>query len=99
MKKLKIELPHINYIVEVVPITKKNAKLSKIAETEKFDNKSVIRIPFPPKRHEISTVVHEIIHVLRFICEDRNMDFTLESEHMAYIATHILNKIMSLEYT
>lgn len=43
----------------------------------------------PIEEHDLSTLVHEIIHALQFICDDRGIEFTDEMEHMAYVADYI----------
>lgn len=44
------------------------------------------------------TMAHEIMHVLRNICVDFNMDFTRESEHMAYLMQWLLGKAFGYEW-
>ena len=43
-------------------------------------------------------VAHELIHVLQFICADRNMDFVREQEHMAYIMHYLMGKVYGHTY-
>lgn len=44
-------------------------------------------------------IAHEIVHLLRFICIDFNMQFEHESEHMAYLMQYILGKAYGCEWS
>jgi hypothetical protein len=39
-----------------------------------------------------------LIHVLQFICVDRNMDFTVETEHMGYLMHYLMGQVLGFEY-
>lgn len=69
------------------------------AATERDSRDSAtIYIPLPVSRNDMPTLVHEIIHVLQYICESRHVDFIQEQEHMAYIANHIFNQATGFHY-
>lgn len=44
-----------------------------------------------------SDLVHEIIHILQYICEDWHMNFINEREHLAYIAGYIFDEICDIK--
>ena len=89
---MKIYLAHINYTVKVkryrkVPDGSPNA----IAYVERIDkNTSVIHIP---NKFGAGDLSHELIHVLQNICQDRDMEFTREVEHMGYLMHYLMSKI------
>ncbi|MDE2102083.1 MAG: hypothetical protein KGL39_32860 [Patescibacteria group bacterium] len=58
----------------------------------KGEVKIVLPFPLGEKRHNV--LVHEIIHVLQYICEDSTIDFVAEMEHMAYIADWLFDAIL-----
>lgn len=97
---MKIYLPHLHYTIHVKQIPKRplieNAKAyvqshGKLACTIFLDRKA--------KRMDPADLAHELIHVLQFICLERNIDFTLEQEHMGYIMHFLMGKIMGREYS
>ena len=40
-------------------------------------------------------IFHEIIHAIQYICEERGMDMELEKESVAYMATYLLESILT----
>jgi hypothetical protein len=95
---VKIYLPHINYTVHVFTLKKRHKILPNAkAYAQKGENgkSSAIYLPSKPTP---GTVAHEVVHVLRYICEARDMSFLLEEEHMAYIAQHLTNEILGYEW-
>lgn len=95
---MKVYLPHINYTVFIKTFEKSPKELSsaKAYTAKGADGKSCVM--YLPKKVTPGTVVHEVVHVLRYICEDKNMSFLLEEEHMAYIAQYITNEALGYEY-
>lgn len=83
----KIFLPHINYTVTVKEFKKLEGFVPTKAYTEYIDSRNCIL--HLPKNIQGSMLCHEIVHVLQFICKARNMEFTLESEHMGYISQYL----------
>ena len=51
-----------------------------------------------PKFKDFPSVAHEVIHCLQWIAKDRNIDFTKEEEHFAYMMQFILNRIFGFSY-
>lgn len=43
-------------------------------------------------------LAHEIMHVLRHICDDYQMNFIKESEHMAYLMQYLLGTAFGYEW-
>ena len=62
-------------------------------------NQSTIYINLPLKEKDSGSLIHEIVHVLQYICEARHIDFISEMEHTAYIAHYIFNKATGYEYS
>lgn len=95
---MKVYLPHIHYTVHILTFKKspKELPVAKAYTVKGADGKSCAM--YLPKNVKPGTVVHEVVHVLRYICEDKNMSFLLEEEHMAYIAQYLTNKILGYEY-
>jgi hypothetical protein len=93
---MKIYLPHINYTVEVRKYKPEPSLPNAFVWCERIDkNKTVLYLR--PKTPAPS-IAHELVHVLRYICRDRHMDFTLEEEHMAYIMQYLLGKLTGMEW-
>ncbi len=96
---MKIELPHIGYTVIVKQRKAYPGRDSSFALCERTDlNTSTIYIETPVPRKRDSTLAHELTHVLRNICEDRDMYFQEEREHMAYIMQYLMNRILGYKY-
>ena len=97
---MEIQIKHLGYTVKVKP--RKSHKTSPewmLFVTERTDaNTSTIFIDSPVKTSDIPSVIHEIVHVLQYLCADRGIDFSQEQEHTAYIAQHILNEILDYKY-
>lgn len=97
---MKIELPHIGYTVHIKDrrVSKRAASTMHAATERMSAHSATIYIPLPLKRQDEPTLVHEIIHVLQYICESKHIDFVQEQEHMAYIANHIFNRALGYHY-
>lgn len=91
-----IFIPHLKYKIKVklIPIpNKRPAGMESVGAYTTFYDDQNCTI-FLPARSPVRVIAHEIVHVLREMCIDRNMDFIKESEHMAYIMQYILGKIL-----
>lgn len=100
---MKIQIPHINYTVTIKDIAKKDTsnifKNKPTGIAEQVDkNNAIIYLPKEIKHYQHGIVGHEIIHILQFIAEDRNMNFVLEQEHFAYLFMYIFGKVLGYEY-
>lgn len=96
----EIYIPHLDYKIFIRDIKKSafNERFKGLVESlDKFY--AICYIDYPVKKNYLGTLIHEIIHLLRYICIERNMDFAQESEHMAYLAQYIFNEIMGYEYS
>jgi len=100
---MKIQIPHINYTVTIKDINKTNKinifKNKPTGLAEQVDkNNAIIYLPKKISHYHHGIVGHEIIHVLQFIAEDRNMNFILEQEHFAYIFMYLFGEICGYGY-
>lgn len=97
---MKVYLPHINYTVLIKKrgVCKKAPAWMKAVAEKTSPNSATIYIKLPISRNDYPTLVHELIHVLQYICASRNIDFTAEQEHMAYIGNYIFNKATGFHY-
>lgn len=93
---MKIYLPHINYTVHVLTLKKGPFENTK-AYTEKGANGRSCAV-YLPKKPTPSLVAHELMHVIRYICKDRHMDFLLEEEHLAYTMQYLMGRVLGYEY-
>lgn len=101
---MKITIPHIFYTIEVKD-TKNPPKDIKefldkgfIACIAKGKNRSRLYIKHPIRNSDIPTLCHELIHILQHICKERDILFTNEEEHCAYMFQYMLNEILGYEY-
>lgn len=91
-----IFIPHLKYQIKVkqIPLpSKRPAGMESVGAYTTFYDDQNCTI-FLPKRPPIRVIAHEVVHILRQMCIERNMDFTQESEHMAYVMQYILGKIL-----
>lgn len=97
---MKIYFPHIAYTVYVKDIKGLKERLpGATAQTDCINRStSIIWLKYPIDRTSPPTIAHEIIHVIRNILLDRNTRLKNENEHMAYIAQHIMGKVLNLVY-
>ena len=96
VKPMKLFLPHIHYTIHIrkmksVPAELPNAK----SYAEELDeNNCAIYLT---TKDSPPSIAHEIIHALKYMCIRRDMEFTKESEHMAYIMQYLMCKILGYE--
>lgn len=100
-KAYKIQIPHLGYTI-IYGINKKEF-IDRQANSVMFaenTNKNMGAIIFrkQPNDADISTVAHEVVHVLQFICRRRNINMEDETEHMGYLMQYILNEIRGYKY-
>ena len=93
----KIYLPHINYTVRIQPHKAAPARIAGAGAWICSDDKYGCTIYLRPNETP-SGVAHELVHALRYICIERLMDFTAESEHMAYIMQHLMGQVFGYEW-
>lgn len=93
---MKIYLPHINYTVHT-RVFKYHARVPNARAYVKRTDKNSCII-YLPKRTSSSDLAHELIHVLQYICTDRDMDFVQEQEHMGYIMHYLMGRIRGYEW-
>ena len=95
---MKIYLPHLHYTIFVKVFTKKPPQLLHAKAYTEHTDSNTCTLFLEKKRESPGDVAHELIHVLQFICEDRDMIFTLEREHMAYLMHYLMGKILGYEW-
>jgi hypothetical protein len=92
-----INLPHIAYTVFVRRFKRAPRRLpSALAYVEYRDENSCAL--YLPDGSTAGDIAHEIVHVLQKICLARNMTFTLEQEHMAYLMHYMMGRITGHSY-
>jgi hypothetical protein len=42
-------------------------------------------------------IMHEIIHGLQYICENRGIDMAEEKEHIAYMSSYLIEQLMDID--
>jgi hypothetical protein len=89
-----VQLPHINYTIRFRNHVKPDG--TGVAWAERDDRWGCTI--YLTKRAKVTTLAHELVHALRYICEDRQMDFTNESEHMAYIMQYVMGQALDYAY-
>lgn len=96
---MKCYLPHIHYTVNIKQFKKAPDSIENaLAYVERDDSNSCTVYIDKTKKLMPGDIAHELIHVLQFICLDRNMNFTLEEEHCAYIMHYLMGKIFGHTY-
>lgn len=95
----KIYLPHIHYTLHIKQIGKLPEGLSYAYAYVKRNDKNSCTLYLDQKRKVIhADVAHELIHVMQFICLDRNIDFCTETEHMGYIMHYLLAQLTNCSW-
>lgn len=96
-KETILKIPHLNYVVVVRKF--KNGDLDNVEGYSKrvSPEEAILCVPLPIKGQvSAGILVHEIVHILQYICEAHNMTFEFEREHMAYIAGYIFKEVCKL---
>lgn len=96
-KSKTVYLPHLNYRVRFRPFKKPPAHIATAKAWISRDSTNQCTIHLP-KHENPSTLAHELVHVLYFICQDRKMVFSEEFEHMAYIMQHLMGQALGYEW-
>lgn len=94
---MKIYLAHIHYTVNVrkfkdAPEEVPNA----LAYVRRLDENSCV--VYLSGKQNPGDVAHELTHVLQNICLARNIEFSLEREHMGYIMHYLMGKILGYQW-
>lgn len=85
-----VRIPHLKYTVRFVPLRRdKDDPPTMTAQVKRYDFEAHICLP---PRVSVTTLAHEITHVLRLIVETYHMDYLRESEHMAYLMGFLMEK-------
>jgi len=97
---MKIEINHLGYTVCVKDIKSFKGKhgLNNILAITQSDSKNQATIYIKKPIKDQAQLAHEVLHVLQWICIDRNISFTEEKEHMGYIMQFLMNEITGFTY-
>lgn len=93
---MKILIPHIGYTVCVKQKNKSQRFSAWVIKDS--SNQCSLYIKQPIAENEIPTLAHELVHVLQYIAESRNIDMIQEQEHMGYLMGYLMQKILGYEY-
>lgn len=104
-----IYIPHLAYWVKVMDIHKAEGDIENYISSRgrapaacahRVCNSSAeIYLTFPLKVNYYSTIGHEVVHILQYIAEARDMQFRDEEEHFAYLFQFIFNEIIGMHYS
>ena len=96
---MTIDLPHINYKIHVKEYKSPPDSIpNALAYVKRNDMYSCTIFIKKGQRKVAPDLAHELIHVMQFICLDRNIDFCTETEHMGYTMHYLLGKIMGYKW-
>ena len=97
---MNIYLDHIFYRIEVSFKSRKFLNNRGIECACEYIENGYIKLHFrnKPKMKDFPSVAHEVVHCLQWIANDRNINFTKEEEHFAYMMQFILNRIFGFDY-
>ena len=96
---MKIYIPHLNYTVYVKTFVTPPPQIANAQAWVKRNDMHSCTF-FKKKGKGIpADIAHELVHVLQFICIDRNIDFCTETEHMGYLMKYIMGKITGYSWT
>lgn len=95
-KTLVIDIPHLGYkiavIIEPKEFTGRQEGSIMFAENSGKDIASIF-FRKKPTPSQAGIVAHEIMHVLQFMCRNRNIAMEVENEHMGYLMQYIFQNI------
>ena len=91
---MKIKIEHLDYTITVKdPKSYKGEKdfVAMVVPNDFYGCTLYIKRPVE-KRH-LSTLAHELMHVLQFVAEERDIDMSSEKEHFGYLMEWLMNQI------
>ena len=92
---MKIYIHHLVYTIHIKD--KYHKHMGNLPSCERMDNNNCI-LWLPKKiRREVTTVAHEVMHVLQYIAEARDINMTAEQEHMGYLMQYIMAKVLQIK--
>lgn len=97
MKK-DIYLPHLHYTVRLRHFSKAPEELNNALAWTKHDKNGVVTVYLPKGKQAYGDVAHELIHVLQFICLDRNIRFEFEHEHFGYLMHYLMGQVFNQHF-
>ncbi len=101
----EIFIPHLNYLIKVKDLSKPEGAVISYKSSRNLkgcthsinNTEGHIYINFPIKIEHHGAIGHEIIHLLEYIAEWRDIDFKIEREHFAYMFEFIFNSIVNIK--
>lgn len=93
---MKIYIPHLDYTIITKPFKAHSAVPNAQAYVERIDDRTSYL--YLQKKNTPPGLAHEVVHILQNICADRDMNFIIESEHMAYLMQYILGELLGYEW-
>lgn len=93
-----IYIPHLNYTVRVREAKNAPEGLVNALAWVISEGQHECTLYLEKGKPHAGDVAHEIIHILQFICLNRNIDFKLEFEHMGYLMQWLLGQVMEWEW-
>ena len=96
-KPKTVYLPHINYTVKFRLFKKPPETISNAIVWIKRDDANSCTI-FSPAKTLPSSLAHEIMHAIQYICIDRHMRIENEIEHTAYLMQYLLGQALGYEW-
>lgn len=92
-----VYFPHINYTVRLRRFKPPPDSIGTAMAWAQRDDKWGCTI-YLPKVETPGDAAHEFIHALQWICQDREMLFEREFEHMAYMMQHLMGRVFGYEW-
>lgn len=93
-----IKIDHLGYVIKIKDI-KKHPRKNYVMYVERLNSNSCSLVT---KRNitisDIPTLAHEVVHILQYIAEARNIDLIYEQENTGYLTQFIFNKLLGFEY-
>lgn len=94
----KIYIPHLNYTVRVHTFKFPPPEIpNALAYVQEKDSNSC-DLYVSSHKENAGDLAHELVHVLQFICIQRNIDFARETEHMGYLMHWLMGEVLGYEW-
>lgn len=93
----KIYIPHLNYTITIKEAKNPPEELFNAVNWVESQGQYGCTMYLDKKPHP-GDLSHELIHVLQFICLNRNMNFMTEHEHMGYLMHWLMGEILGYKW-
>lgn len=98
MVKKDIYLPHIHYTIRIRAYKTPPNEIGSALGWTDHNKSGTCTVYLPKRKPSPGDVAHELIHVLQYICVDRNMRFELEQEHFGYLMHYLMGQVLGYSY-